>query len=99
MDINEIKQKVAPVLDRYNVKQADVFGSVARGEANPDSDVDILVEFEKFPSLVELIRMENDLERVLKKRVDVVVKGSEKALIKPFIYKDIKKLYEQRLAI
>ena len=99
MDIKEVKQKITPILDQYGVKKASVFGSVARGESRPDSDVDILVEFEKTPSLVEFIKMENDLQEALNKKVDIVVKGSEKLLIRPFIYKDIINLYEQRLAI
>ena len=99
MRIEEIKQKITPILDRYSVKQADVFGSVARGEAKNDSDVDILVEFGKTPSLVRFIKMENELKEILDKDVDLVVKGSEKPLIRPFIYKDMIKLYEQRLAI
>jgi len=89
MDIKEIKQKVGPILGRYCVKQAGVFGSVARGEARLDSDVDILVEFSETPGLVRFIKMENELQEVLGKKVDIVVKGSEKSLIKPFIYKDL----------
>lgn len=93
MKVEEIKEKITPILDRYNVKKAAVFGSVARGEERPDSDVDILVEFGKIPTLVQFIRMENELEETLEKKVDVVVKGSEKPLIKPFIYKDLVELY------
>lgn len=94
MDIIEIKQRITPILGRYCVKQAGVFGSVARGEARSDSDVDILVEFSEAPGLVSFIRMENELQEVLGKKVDIVVKGSEKSLIRPFIYKDLIKLYE-----
>jgi uncharacterized protein len=99
MSIEEIKQKITPILDRYGVKRAAVFGSVARGEARPNSDVDILVEFGKTPSLVQLIKMENELKKTLDKKVDVVVSGSEKSLIKPFIYRDLIGLYGSRFAI
>jgi len=99
MNIEEIKQKITPILDRYGVKRADVFGSVARGEERSNSDIDILVEFKKAPSLVRFIKMENELQEVLNKKVDMVVRGSEKPLIRPFIYKDLVNLYEQRLAI
>lgn len=99
MNSEEVKLKITPILNRYAVKQASVFGSVARGEAREDSDVDILIEFSQTPGLIRLIRMENELQKALNKKVDVVVKGSEKPLIRPFIYKDLIKLYEQRLAI
>lgn len=94
MNINEIKQRVGPVLARYCVKQAGVFGSVARGEARSDSDVDILVEFSETPGLIRFIKMENELQEILGKKVDIVIKGSEKPLIRPFIYKDLVNLYE-----
>jgi predicted nucleotidyltransferase len=99
MNIEEIKRKIIPILLRYSVKRAAVFGSVARGEAKPESDVDILVEFEKTPSLVQFIKMENELKEVLDKEVDVVVRGSEKPLIKPLIYKERVGLYGSRFAI
>ena len=44
MTINEIKRKVLPVLRKYDLKKAGIFGSIARGELREDSDVDILVE-------------------------------------------------------
>ena len=94
MNIQEIKQIANPIFSRYCVKEASVFGSVARGEARLDSDVDILVEFSETPGLVRFIKMENELQEVLGKKVDIVVKGSEKSLIKPFIYKDLVSLYE-----
>ena len=99
MEIEEIKQRITPILNRYSVKRADVFGSVARGQAGSESDVDILVDFEKTPSLVQFIKMENELKEILGKDVDLVVKGSEKQLIRPFIYRDMVKLYEQGFAI
>lgn len=94
MSIEEIKLKSTHIFDQYDVKKAAVFGSVARGEERADSDVDILVEFINPPSLVKFIKMENELKEILNRDVDVVVKGSEKPLIKPFIYKDLVVLYE-----
>jgi predicted nucleotidyltransferase len=48
-----------------------VFGSVARGEATPVSDLDLLVEFEKGRSLLDLTRLERELEELLGCRVDI----------------------------
>jgi len=44
MDIQTIKQKTNPLFQRYNVRKAALFGSIARGEAQAGSDIDILVE-------------------------------------------------------
>jgi len=96
MNIEEVKLKTLPIFRKYKVNFAGVFGSVARGQARPDSDVDFLVRFEKVPSLVYFIRMENELKEILQKNVDVVVQGSEKPLIKSGIEKDLTLLYGQR---
>lgn len=56
----------------YNVR---VFGSVARGEAGPDSDVDFLVEMEPQRSLMDLAGLMGDLEDLLGRKIDVVDTG------------------------
>lgn len=53
-----------------------MFGSVARGEAGPDSDVDFLVEFDAGRTLFDLIGLRLDLEELLGTGVDVVTPGS-----------------------
>ena len=52
-----------------------VFGSVARGDAHPDSDVDFLVEFEPRRSLIDQGLLIEDLQNLLGRRVDVVEPG------------------------
>jgi len=52
-----------------------VFGSVARGEARPDSDVDFLVDFDDEASLLDQVGLTRDLEELLGTRVDVVSVG------------------------
>ena len=95
MSLEQIKQKISPILHKYRVEYAGVFGSQARGDARLDSDVDIVVRFEKNPSLVQFIRLENELKDTLKRDVDVVVQGSEKPLIKQAIEKDLSVVYGQ----
>ena len=99
MTIEQIKEKAIPIFDKYRIAYAGVFGSVARGESRSDSDVDILVSFEKIPGLVQFIRMENELKQVLGTDVDLVVQGSEKSLIKANIEKDLMPLYGKRSTI
>ena len=74
--IAEIRIKVRDVMMRRGVIRAGVFGSTARGEARPDSDVDFLVEFEKGRSLLDLSGLRLDLEEVLGCEVDVATPGS-----------------------
>lgn len=62
---------------KYGVKTLGLFGSLVRNEINSESDIDVLVEFEKPISLFTFIDMENDLTKVLGRKVDLV---SQKAL-------------------
>lgn len=55
----------------YGVKSLAIFGSVARGEARPDSDVDILVEFERPVGFFRFVRLKRRLEELLGRNVDL----------------------------
>ena len=70
--IREIQEKIYPILKRYNVTKAALFGSFATGEYTQDSDVDILVEFGSEKSLLDLAGLKIDLEELLKREVDVL---------------------------
>jgi hypothetical protein len=61
---------------RHGARNLRVFGSVARGEAGPDSDVDFLVDFEPDRSLVDRIRLTNDLAALLGRKVDVMTESA-----------------------
>jgi len=63
-------------LRAFKVKALSVFGSVARGEAGHDSDVDLLVEFSQPVGLFEFARLQNFLEGLLECRVDLVTPGA-----------------------
>jgi uncharacterized protein len=77
------------------VTRAYLFGSQARGEATPDSDVDVLVELENGVSLFDFIRIKLDLEEILHKSVDLVSTGGLSPYIKPYIDKDKILIYER----
>jgi len=70
--IDSIKQKITPVLKAHKVSKAGIFGSYARGEQKKKSDVDILVEIPDDRSLLEVIGLKLELEKALKKKVDLV---------------------------
>ncbi len=61
---------------QFRVRSLAVFGSVARGEARPDSDVDILVSFEEPPGYDGYLALKWRLEELLGPRVDLVMEGA-----------------------
>ncbi|MEK9502345.1 nucleotidyltransferase family protein [Gaopeijia maritima] len=74
--VEHLREQVEAVMRRRGVTRASVFGSVARGEATPESDVDFLVEFEKGRSLLDLSGLRLDLQDVLGLDVDVATPAS-----------------------
>ncbi|MFW6311143.1 MAG: nucleotidyltransferase family protein [Nanoarchaeota archaeon] len=71
MDLTtEQKRKIKKVLRKHNIKKASIFGSYARGEANNNSDIDILVEPAQ-KSLFELVAIKQDLEDELELKIDI----------------------------
>ena len=90
MELEELKNKILPTLERYEVKRAAVFGSFVRGEQTRDSDVDVLVEFKGEKSLLDLAGLKIELEETLKRKVDVLTYNSLHPLLKDKILKEQK---------
>ncbi|HHV80362.1 MAG TPA: nucleotidyltransferase family protein [bacterium] len=76
MNIEEIREKILPILKKYKVKRAGIFGSMARNEETEKSDIDILVELPDEASLLDLVGLKMELEEVLRKKVDVLTYDS-----------------------
>ncbi|KKR45047.1 MAG: hypothetical protein UU22_C0044G0010 [Parcubacteria group bacterium GW2011_GWA2_40_8] len=91
--IAEIKKKANPVFNAAGVRQAAIFGSVARGEASDSSDIDILVELPAEETFLGLIKLKLDLELALGTRVDVLTYGSISPLLTERIGKEQIKIY------
>jgi hypothetical protein len=72
LSVEEIKQRVVPVLRRHGVTRAAVFGSAVRGQLRPESDIDILVRLGEDVSLLDFVGLKLDLEQALNRRVDLV---------------------------
>jgi uncharacterized protein len=72
------REQVMAVAARHHANRVRVFGSVARGDDRPDSDIDLLVDFNPDSSLFDLMRMARELEELLGHPVDVVSTGGLK---------------------
>ena len=83
--LEEIKKRLRnqkPALaTRYSVKEIGIFGSFVRGTQQPQSDVDVLVDFEEYPSLLEFVQLEDELSERLGVKVDLVMKSGLKPRI------------------
>ena len=75
-------------LDRLGVASLAVFGSVARDEAGPESDIDILVEFRGDATLARFMDLKSLLETTLGRRVDLVTQKALRDRLRPGIEKD-----------
>ncbi|MDO8741569.1 MAG: nucleotidyltransferase family protein [Candidatus Roizmanbacteria bacterium] len=69
--MQDISNAIIPILIKYNVKKASLFGSYARGNNNEKSDIDILIEPPEKMG-ISVVRLKRELEQVLNKKVDLV---------------------------
>jgi predicted nucleotidyltransferase len=94
MTVEEIKQKVSPVLLKYKVKRASVFGSVAKQTNTEESDIDLLVELTYPMSLLDFVGLKLELEDLLHTPVDLVEYKGIKPIIKESILNSAIPIYE-----
>jgi predicted nucleotidyltransferase len=93
-----LEEKLAEICRKNDIVFMAIFGSFVRGEQNRKSDIDIAIEFERNSekSLLDLVRIENELKKVFKRKVDLGIFSS----LSPYIIEDVKKemrvIYEKR---
>jgi predicted nucleotidyltransferase len=94
-DIEVEAAKLADLCRRYQVRELSLFGSAARGEMRPDSDIDLLVEF--LPGaqidLVDYAGLMLDLSKLLGRKVDLVSKRGLKPLIRDAVLQEARPVY------
>jgi uncharacterized protein len=93
MNIEEIKEKITPILRKHQIKRAGIFGSVATGKTTKSSDVDILVELGNKISLLEYVGIKYELEDLLGMEVDLVEYEAIKPRLKDRIMSEEVRIY------
>jgi predicted nucleotidyltransferase len=95
MNVAEIKEKAEPIFRKHGFIKVGIFGSHARGEAGPDSDIDFLYSSKsRLLSFDERLQAEEELEAALGREVDLVPDTRVVARMRPFIKKDLQIIYE-----
>ena len=93
MSIEDIKNKINPILKRNGVKKAAIFGSYARGDQTQNSDIDILIKYKHDDkSYFDLVGLQFELEKKLKKKVDLLTYGSVHRRLKKEIFSSRKEI-------
>ena len=80
--LQENRDEILSIAARYGARNVRVFGSRARGEGKPGSDVDLLIRLEAGRTLLDLVAIKQDLEDLLGCKVDVVTEGAVSRFIK-----------------
>jgi len=88
--------KFNAMCDKQSISFLGVFGSQARGDATEQSDIDVLVDFSETKSFFELSRIQDELQTIFGKKVDLVLRTHIKDRLKPSILKDLITIYEKR---
>jgi len=84
-DIEKYKQQILPVLERYAVKHAAIFGSFAKNCETVNSDIDLLIEPANSFTLFSMLQLEEELEEVTQRKIDIVEYGA----LKPSIQQEV----------
>ncbi len=92
MNLEDIRSKAQPILRRYGVERAAVFGSYARGDYNEHSDLDLLIYYSPNAknTLFTHARLKNELQQLFRKKVDVVTEKAISPYLRDIILKDMR---------
>jgi predicted nucleotidyltransferase len=89
-------KRLIDICRQNDVSMIGVFGSVARGEAVKDSDIDLLVEFAERKSLLALVKLERELSEALGRKVDIVTEAAISPYLRDGIFNELQVIYEAR---
>ena len=85
--------KLIELCRQNDVAKVSIFGSMARGEANEQSDIDLLVEFSKRKSLLALVALERKISAALGKKVDLLTEAAISPYLRDRIKRDLRVIY------
>jgi predicted nucleotidyltransferase len=88
--------KLIDVCRQNDVSMVGVFGSMARGEANKKSDIDLIVRFSKRKSLLAMVRLERELTEALGRKVDLLTEAAISPYMRERVLKEMQVLYGSR---
>ncbi len=91
---DDLEKKVISLLTARGAKSIAVFGSYARGEAGPTSDLDLLVDFDPGLSLLSMIQIEQELSRQLGIKVDLVTEAALSPYIRQRIQPELRVIHQ-----
>jgi predicted nucleotidyltransferase len=86
--------QVVEICRRNDVDRLSIFGSIARGEATEDSDIDLLVHFATPKSLLTIIGLEEQIEAAVGKPVDLLTEAALSPYLRESILQDLVVIYE-----
>ncbi|MBI3787266.1 MAG: nucleotidyltransferase family protein [Ignavibacteriales bacterium] len=91
--INFNSPAVLALCRKYHVKTLRLFGSVARGDARTESDVDLLATFSKPISLLQMVRLEREISAIIGRNVDLLTVKSVSPYLRNRILKESRPVY------
>lgn len=86
-------KKLQEICRHNDVTMVGVFGSVARGEATEQSDIDLLVSFSKRKSLLDLVRLEREIADALGKKVDLLTENAISPYLRDRVKRELQVIY------
>ena len=88
-DIEKILRRNKAILKKYKVNKVGIFGSFVTGKTKKKSDVDLLVEFEDVIDLFDFVHLTDEIQKVLKVKVDLSTPDAIKPYVKPMIMREV----------
>lgn len=88
MDFQTVRHAILPIIEKARAKRAALFGSVARGDAGENSDVDILIDLPRPYGLFSFLTLKREMEDALGRSVDLIAYDTIKPAIRDRVIKE-----------